>query len=108
MDELIKKLQNEAGISEQEAISSISIIKKYMDEHRPEINWERFFIEKHNCITEKTKELYAEMIRKTREYSDKIEEKAEDLTLKAKRKANNLNRRATDFSDDKACNSHLG
>ena len=47
MEDLIKKLQEEAGLSENQALKVISIVKEYMDNEGHKIDWDKFFKEKY-------------------------------------------------------------
>lgn len=46
MDDLIKELQEKAGLTRDQAIRSIEVVKDYMKQNGSEVDWEKFFKEK--------------------------------------------------------------
>ena len=93
MDNLIKRLQNEAGLTQEQAIKSLSIVKDFMDKEDIKIDWEKFAKGKYENFTDKAKEMY-----------DNISDKAEDLATEAQRKMRDLSHKASDMmhgDDDK-------
>lgn len=101
MENLIKKLQNEAGLTEEQAIKAISVIKDYMDKEGIEIDWSKFFKGKAEEFKEKAKGLFSNVSDQTQSYSEKIADKLDDLAEKARKSAHDLSQRAADFFDDK-------
>lgn len=100
MENLLKRLQEEAGLSEEQAVKVVTIVKDFMDKEGLEIDWEKFFKGKYGDLKEQAKSLFDVISHKAREYSDKIEDKVEDLTIQAKRTARDLSQKASDYLDD--------
>lgn len=46
MEDLIKELQEKAGLTRDQAIRSIEVVKDYMKQNGTEVDWEKFFKEK--------------------------------------------------------------
>lgn len=100
MENLLKRLQDEAGLSEEQAIKAVTVIKDFMDKEGLEIDWEDFFKGKYGDLKDQAKSFFDVISHKAREYSDKIEDKVEDLTIQAKRTARDLSQKASDYMDD--------
>ncbi|MFT3994486.1 MAG: hypothetical protein QM660_09270 [Dysgonomonas sp.] len=101
MENLIKKLQEEAGLSEEQAIKSIAVIKDFMDKEGIDIDWDKFFKGKYEDFVDQVKNIYSNVSKQTQEYSDKIVDKFDDIATKAKKGAHDLSKKATDFFDSK-------
>ncbi|MFV0417668.1 MAG: hypothetical protein ACK5KT_02895 [Dysgonomonas sp.] len=101
MENLIKKLQEEAGLTQDQAVKAISVIKDYMDKEGLEIDWSKFFKGKADDFTERAKELFANISDQTHNYSEKIADKLDDFAEKARKSAHDLSQKAADFFDDK-------
>lgn len=101
MENLVKRLQDEAGLTEEQAIKAISVIKDYMDKEGIEIDWGKFFKGKAEDFKEKAKELFSNVSDQTQSYSEKIADKLDDLAERARKGAHDLSQKAADFFDDK-------
>lgn len=101
MENLIKKLQDEVGLTQDQAIKTISVVKDYMDKEGLEIDWEKFFKGKSEDFVEKAKGLFQNMSKQTQSYTDKIVDKVDDFTDKARKSAHDLSQKAADFFDEK-------
>lgn len=99
--DLIKRLQDEAGLSEEQAIKTISIIKEQMDKEGLEIDWEKFFKGKTDDFLEKTKSLFSSVSKQTQSYTDKLVDKVDELTDKARKGARDLGQKANELFDEK-------
>lgn len=100
MENLLKRLQEEANLSEEQAVKVMTIVKDFMDKEGVDIDWDKFFKEKYGDLKDQAKSLFDVISNKAREYSDKIEDKVEDLTVQAKRTARDLSQKASDYLDD--------
>lgn len=100
MENLLKRLQDEAGLTEEQAAKSLTVIKDFMDKEGIEIDWEKFFKEKYADLRGQAKSLFDTLSHKAKEYTDIIEDKVEDLTVQAKRTARDLSQKASDILDD--------
>lgn len=101
MEDLIKRLQEQAGLTQDQAIKAISVIKDYMDKEGLEIDWSKFFKGKAEDFKEKAKELFSNVSSQTQGYSNKIVDKFDDLAEKARKGAHDLSQKAADFFDDR-------
>lgn len=101
MENLIKRLQEEAGLTQDQAVKAISVIKDYMDKEGLDIDWSKFFKGKAEDFKEKAKELFSNVSNQTQSYSDKIADRLDDLADKARKGAHDLSQKAADFFDDR-------
>ncbi len=101
MVELIKRLQDEAGLTEDQAIKALSIIKDYMDKEGMEINWDKFFNGKSEDFIERAKALFENFSKQSQTYTDKLVDKVDDLADKARKSAHDLSQKAADFFGEK-------
>lgn len=101
MENLLKRLQDEAGLSEEQAAKTLSVVKDFMDKEGFEIDWEKFFKEKYKDFRGQAKSFFDVLSVKASRYSEKLEDKVEDLTIQAKRTARDLSQKASDMLDDK-------
>lgn len=101
MEDLVKRLQTEVGLTEEEAIKSISVVKDYMDKEGLDIDWEKFFKGKSEDFIEKARVLFANVSKQTQSYTDKIVDKVDSFADKAKKSAQDLSQKAADFFGEK-------
>lgn len=100
MEDLLKKLQEEVGLSEDQAVKTMKIFKEFMDKEGLDINWDKFFKGKYEDLKDQAKSLFDVFSKKANEYSNKLEDKVEDLTIQAKRTARDLSQKASEMLDD--------
>lgn len=100
MDNLIKRLQEEAGLTEDQAIKSLSVIKSFMDKEDIKIDWEHFFKGKYSDFVDKAKSLYKNYTEHAEDYSTKIADKVEDMATQAKRTARDISSKASSLLKD--------
>ena len=100
MEDLLKKLQEEAGLSKEQSVEAVKIVKEFMDKEGIEIDWNKFFKERYENLRGNTKTLFDTLSDKAQKYSTKLEDKAEDLTIQAKRAVRDLSQKASDYLDD--------
>lgn len=100
MENLLKKLQEEAGLSEEQSAKVMVIIKDFMDKEGFDIDWEKFFKGKFEDFRGQAKSFFDSLSHRAAEYSDKLEDTVEDLAIQAKRTARDLSQKASDFLDD--------
>ena len=86
MDNLLKRLQNEAGLSEDQAVKAVKVVKDFMDKEGLDIDWSKFFKGKYEDLSGKAKSLF-----------DRLTDKADDLIDKAKDEAKDLGNKASRF-----------
>ncbi len=100
MENLLKKLQEEAGLSEEQAAKALVVVKDFMDKEGFDIDWEKFFKGKYDDFKGQAKSFFDILSDKASKYSDKLEDKVEDLTIQAKRTARDLSQKASELLDD--------
>jgi len=100
MDNLLKRLQEEAGLSEEQSAKVMVIIKDFMDKEGLEIDWEKFFKGKYEDLKEQTKSLFDTLSQKASRYTNKLEDKVEDISIQAKRTARDLALKTSEMLDD--------
>lgn len=101
IDALIKRLQTEVGLTEEEAIKSISIMKDQMDKEGLDIDWEKFFKGKTEDFLARAKVLFSNVSKQTQSYTDKLVDKVDGFADKARKSAHDLSKKAADFFDEK-------
>ena len=102
MENLIKKLQSEAGLTEEQALKALSVVKQHMDTEGIDIDWEKLFKGKYNEFKDTVKSLFENYSQQAEEYSNKLTDKVEDLATQAKRTAQDLANKASNLlKDDK-------
>lgn len=101
MENLIKRLQDEAGLTQDQAIKALAVVKDYMDKEGLDIDWEKFFKGKGEAFFEKAKGLFASASKQTQSYADKLSDKVDNISDKARKSAHDLSQKAADFFDDK-------
>lgn len=101
MEELMKKLQDEVGLTPDQAMKTISIVKDYMDKEGLDIDWDKFFKGKTEDFVEKAKYLFSNVSKQTQGYTDKIVDTVDNLADKARKSAHDLSKKAADFFDEK-------
>lgn len=99
MDNLLKKLQDEVGLTPDQATKSIKVIKDFMDKEGLDIDWDKFFKGKYESFLDKVKNVYGNVSKSADSYTDKLENVADDISDKAKKVAHDLTKKATDFFD---------
>lgn len=100
MENLVKKLQEEVGLTEDQAIKTLSVVKDFMDKEGLQIDWEKFFKGKYEDFSDKIKAVYQNVTKQGHSYTDVIADKVEDLAAKARHSAHELTKKAADFLDD--------
>lgn len=100
MDKLIDKLREEAGLTEEQAIKVLSIVKEHMDNSDLKIDWNKFFKGKFDEFTVKFQELSNKVNEKAEPYVDKVADVVDELMVKAKKGAHEFSQKAADFFDE--------
>lgn len=100
MDNLLKRLQEEVGLSEEQAAKALTVVKDYMDKEGFEIDWEKYFKEKYGDLKDQAKTFFDVLSKKASEYSVNLEDKVEDITIQAKRTARDLSQKVSEYLDD--------
>ncbi|MFV0538421.1 MAG: hypothetical protein ACK5M3_13800 [Dysgonomonas sp.] len=90
MEKLIERLQEEAQLTQEQAIKAISVMKDYMDKEEMDIDWEKFFKGKSEDFIEKARSLFSTVSKQTHSYTDNIVDKIDDFADKVKKGAKDL------------------
>lgn len=90
MEKLIERLQEEAQLTQEQAIKAISVMKDYMDKEEMDIDWEKFFKGKSEDFIEKARSLFSTVSKQTHSYTDNIVDKIDNLADKVKKGAKDL------------------
>lgn len=99
MDDLLKKLQDEVGLTEDQAIKAISVIKDQMEKGNFNVDWDKFFKGKYDVFLDKAQHVYQDASKGASKYADKLSGKADDLADSARIKLRDLSQKAADFFD---------
>ncbi|NDW09303.1 hypothetical protein [Dysgonomonas sp. 520] len=79
MEDLVKKLQTEAGLTDEQAQKAIKVVKEFMDKEGLNIDWEKFFKGKYEDMSEKAKSLFNKLTDKAEDLIDKAKDETKDL-----------------------------
>ena len=90
MENLIERLQEEAQLSRDQAIKSVSIMKDYIDKEGIDIDWDKFFKGRSEDFVEKARGLFSTVSKQTQSYTDKIVDRIDNFADKAKKGAQDL------------------
>lgn len=101
MENIVERLQKEAGLSEEQAIKALSVVKDFMDKEGLSIDWSKFFKTKYEDLTDSLKELYKKLTDQSQSYTEKISDTVENLTSKVRKGAHDISQKAADFFDEK-------
>ncbi len=96
MDSLVSKLQNEVGLTEEQAKKAMSCIRSYMIENDL-VDWDNFFEAKARDVSEKAQKAWNELTGKTVDWNEKINDWAD----KANKMIKEARNKAADFIADK-------
>lgn len=100
MENLILKLQTEAGLTEEQAIKALKVIKDYMETEDISIDWDKFFKAKYNEYSRRSKSFVNNASQQMDDFTDKVSDKIEDATIHAKRKARDFTKKIYDKLSD--------
>jgi gas vesicle protein len=92
MENIIEKLQKEVGLSEDQAMKSLNVIKEYMDKENLHIDWEKFFKGKYENFKDSISTFFSKISDKAEDWSDKIGDKVEDLKTDTKQKIKDVSK----------------
>lgn len=100
MENLIQKLQDEIGLTEEQAIKTIAVVKEYMDAEGMSIDWNKFFKGKYNEFVKRTESFVNKVSNKVDNFSDKVSDKMEDMGTEAKQTVRDLSKKIYDKLND--------
>ncbi|WP_185154643.1 hypothetical protein [Dysgonomonas sp. 511] len=101
MENLIKKLQDEVGLTQDQAIKAVGVVMDYMDKEGLDIDWEKFFKGKSEDVVNKVKSFFSNVSKQTQSYTDKLADKVDDIAEKTRKSAHDISQKAADFFDEK-------
>ncbi|NDW18092.1 YtxH domain-containing protein [Dysgonomonas sp. 216] len=90
MENLVNRLRQEAGLTEEQSLKVIAIIKDFMDKENMDIDWNKFFKGKYQDFIDRANDLFDDVSDQAQEYSEKLTDKVGDLAHQAKEKASHL------------------
>ncbi len=94
---LIKKLQNEVGLTYEQARQTVGCVRDYIVENQGSPDWDTFLKNKVVGYTEKAKEVKQSVTEKVSDLKDKAINALDDLSDKTQDKINDLRSKAADF-----------
>lgn len=100
MENLIKRLQEEVGLTEEQALQTVAVVKDFMDKEDISVDWNKFFKGKYEEFRTKTKSFMKGVSHKVDSLSDKVFDKAEDIATHTKRTARDLSKKIYDKLND--------
>lgn len=101
MENIINKLQNEAGLTKDQAVKAISVFKDYLDGEGLDVAWNKLSKEKQENVVQQVKGFYNNVSEQTQNYTDKITDKFDSFAVKAKKGVENLGKMATELFEEK-------
>lgn len=93
MENLLTRLQKEADLTEDQAKKAVMVVMDFMDKEGMDVDWNKYLSGKFEKFKDQSQDFFESLAQKTKEYSNSIGDKAEDLLTEAKRKIR-------DISDD--------
>ncbi len=101
MESLVTKLENEVGLSHEQALKTIGCVRSYMIENDLELDWEEFIESKAKKMSESAKQAWYELSGKSQTWADKAQDTIEEWSDKAKQTIKDARNKAADFIADK-------
>lgn len=90
MENLVRKLQEEIGLSQDDAIRAVSLVKDYLDKQGVDVDWDKLFKEKSEDFIDKAKGVFSNVAKHTQSYTDKIVDKIDSFADKARKGAKDM------------------
>ncbi|MDH6359087.1 hypothetical protein [Parabacteroides sp. PF5-9] len=90
MENLLKRLQEEAGLTEEQATDAVRVVVDFMDKEGLDIDWDKFLSGKYEKFKEQSQSFFDDLAQKSKKYTNTISDKAEDLITEAKRKVRDI------------------
>lgn len=100
MENLIRRLQEEANLTQEQAYKVMLILKDFMDKEELKIDWNRFFKSKYDNFSEKVKDISIKLSEKAHPYTDKLSEVVDSTVNKVKKSAHDISLKTADFFED--------
>ncbi len=108
MDSLVTRLEQEVGLTHEQAVNAVKCIRKYLNENGLDPDWEEFLEAQAHKLSISAKTALDELTGKTQtwgakldDWADKAHGKLEDLGDKAKQTIKDVRNKAADFIADK-------
>ncbi|MCD7971354.1 MAG: hypothetical protein LUG18_01625 [Candidatus Azobacteroides sp.] len=90
MENLLHRLENEAGLSQQQAVESMRVMKSYLDDEGANVDWNHLFKGELEDGKEKADGFFDNLADKTRDMADKVKDKLQDWGHDAKDQAQDV------------------
>lgn len=102
MENLIKKLETEVGLTNEQALKAIKVFQEYMKDNDLTIDWGDFLKAKSEKVSEATQKAFGQLFGDD-DWFEKASKNLDSFTDKAKQKINEARNAAADFlaTDDK-------
>lgn len=108
MDSLVKRLENEVGLTSEQATKVIRCIRSYMKDNDIQPDWDEFLEAKAKKLSGSAQIFIDELLGKTKsvtdqldEWADKAQDKLDDLSDEAQKKWDDVRHKAADFISPK-------
>lgn len=101
MENLIKRLEKEAGLTQEQAIKAIITIKDFMDKENVKVDWGKFVKDKYEDLTQMLKDIPNKVNEKAQPYTEKISEAIDSAVSKARKSAHDISQKAAEFFEEK-------
>lgn len=92
MENILEKLQNEVGLTKDQAMKTLSVLKDFMDKENIHIDWNKFFKGKYENMKESISTFFSNMSDKAEDFGNKISDKVGDISAEAKRKIKDVSK----------------
>lgn len=100
MENLIKRLQKEAGLTEEQAHKAWDVMRDFIDKEGMTIDWSKIFKDKYEDFKGQTKSFIADVSGKAENLSSKVTDKVTDASLQAKRMARDFSKKMYEDLDN--------
>ncbi|MDL2290187.1 hypothetical protein LJB95_02150 [Paludibacteraceae bacterium OttesenSCG-928-F17] len=92
MENLIKRLQNEAGLTEEQAHKAWEIMRDFLDEEGF-VDYNKIFKDKYDEFKDSTKSFITDVSGKAEDFGEKVADKVSDMSIHAKRMARDFSKK---------------
>lgn len=102
MENLIEKLETEAGLTTEQALRTVKVVQEYMKDNDLTIDWSDFLKAKSEKVSKATQDAFNQLFRDS-DWLDEALENVNAFAEKAKEKINQARNAAADFlaTDDR-------
>ena len=90
MENLLKRLQEEADLTEEQATNALRVVIDFMEKEGLDIDWDKFLSGKYGKFKEQSQSFFGDLSKKAKQYTNTFSDKTEDLITDAKRKIRDI------------------